>query len=410
MNNVKKLQLISFIGGMYYYTPIFTLFLLERSFNLSFVVTAQTVFSVAMMLSVVPTGILADKFGQKVAIQVGLLLDALSMLSLVFLHSNLGLVIFFAIRGISIGFRSGSDEALLYDSYVDEHKSSVGYNKTYAKLVSNDVLGFVLATALAGIAVYIFGKASYTPLIVITSATTLFALFISSTLVNKKHVAKNEQLSNSWSQMKEGIKIVKKNHTIFALTLVGLLTINGEYFLRQTYQPLFQDMAVPAIFLGIALSIGKLLNFIAMRNVHRLEKFLTVDKILFWLNVLLGGSFVLFALTKSVWVLVLAFMAIQTLLNMQKPIVSDYVNQQILSHQRSTVLSTISLVENLGEIVVRLMLGAAIGLIGLNLAFLSQGLYLILGAIIGLWYLKRCGCVHKIKPVHSPANFDLVVE
>src|SRR3989344_4826789 len=108
MNNIKKLQLISFIGGMYYYTPIFTLFLLERNLNLSLIVAAQTVFSFAMMLSVVPTGILADKFGQKIAIQIGLVIDALSMLSLLFIHSIPALIVFFAARGISIGFRAGS--------------------------------------------------------------------------------------------------------------------------------------------------------------------------------------------------------------------------------------------------------------------------------------------------------------
>lgn len=409
MNNIKKLQLISFLGGMTFYTPIFTLFLLERNLNLSFMVAANTVFSIAMMLSVIPTGILADKFGQKIAIQIGLLLDCLSMLWLLFVYNPLSLILFFAFRGISFGFRSGSDEALLYDSYIVEHKSSNGYNKAFGKLVSNDVLGFVVATAIAGIAVHIYGKASYMPLIIITSLATLVTLLISFTLSNKKHISKNAELFNALTHIKQGFKVVKQNRTIFALTLIGLLTINGEYFLRQTYQPLFQEMAVPALFLGVALSIGKLLNFIAVRNVHHLEKYLTVDKILFGLNILLGSSFVLFALTKSVWVLILTFMAIQALLNMQKPIVSDYVNQQISSDTRSTVLSTISLVENVGEIITRLILSASIGLIGLGSTFLAQGFYLMLGAIIGLWYLKRCGCVHKIKQTSSvPTDFNLV--
>src|SRR3989338_7660284 len=157
MNNIKKLQLISFIGGMYYYTPIFTLFLLERNLNLSLIVAAQTVFSVAMMLSVLPTGILADKFGQKLAIQIGLFLDAASMLGLLFIHTMPALIVFFALRGISVGFRSGSDEALLYDSYVAKHGSAEGYSKVYGKMMSNDVLGFVVATSIAGLAVHFFG-------------------------------------------------------------------------------------------------------------------------------------------------------------------------------------------------------------------------------------------------------------
>lgn len=405
MNNIKKLQLISLTGGMTFYTAIFTLFLLQRSYDLGFIVAAQTMFSVGMMLSVVPTGILADKFGQKIAIQIGLLMDALGMLLLLFIHSPFWLLFFFGTRGIAIGFRDGSDEALLYDSYVDTNKSADGYSRVYGKLLSNDTLGFVIAAAISGIGVGLFGKSSYIPLIVLTGVTTLIALVIASSLDIKKHVTEHTQALNMFSQMKQGVKAVKNSRTILALTIAGLLTLNGEYFLRQTYQPFFEDMAVPAIFLGVALSAGKLLNFVAIRNIHRLEKYLTVDKILLWLNLVMGGSFIAFALVRSAWALVAMFIIIQTIMNAQQPIVSDYVNQQIPSNKRSTILSTISFAQNLATIVTRVLLGVSIGLIGLGSTFIAQGLYLLIGAIIGVWYLRRCGCVHRIK--HSTEEVAL---
>lgn len=397
MKNIKKLQLIGFIGGMYYYTPIFTLFLLQRSIDVAVIVTAQTMFSVAMMVSVIPTGVLADKFGQKITIQIGLLLDALGMMGLLFVQGPLGLIIFFASRGISVGFRHGSDEALLYDSYVDEFKSADGYSKAYGKLMSNDVLGFVIATALAGIAVQFFGQASYVPLIVVTSLSTLVAFGIASSLDMKNRRMRQGPPLRVFAHVRQGVKAVRRNRPIFALTLAGLLTLNGEYFLRQTYQISFQSMAVPALFLGMALSAGKLLNFITIRNAHRLEKFLTVDQILLFLNVALGASFLFFATAKSPFILVVVFVAIQALLNVQQPIVSDYVNQEIPSQERSTTLSALSFTQNIGEIIARLILGVVIGLVGLNSAFVAQGAYLIIGTLIGVWYLRRCGCVHKIK-------------
>ena len=181
-----------------------------------------------------------------------------------------------------------------------------------------------------------------------------------------------------------------------ALAVFGLLSLNGEYFLRQTYQPYFQSLSVPAIFLGLALSAGKLLNFVAMRNAHRLEKYLPIDKILLSIFVGMGVSYILFAVVHSIWAVVGIFMVIQALLNSQQPVVSDYINERIDSEKRTTILSTVSFVQNMGQVVARILLGLSIGLIGLRHTFIAQGMYLLGGAIIGVWYIRRCGCVHRV--------------
>jgi|GEM_PF-983454 len=396
MSNVKKLQIMSFIGGMTFYTPIFTLFLLQRNVELGFIVAAQTLFTVGMLVSTIPTGILADRWGQKRTIQIGMILDILSMLSLIVLHSPSALLAFFAVRGIGIGFRDGADEAMLYDSYFEEHGSPEGYSRSFGKLLSNDTLGFVIATALAGLAVQLFGSRSFVPLIIATALATIASLVLVSTLRVCRHHAEHLAKGKLITQLKSGATVVKNNRTIKALTLFGLLTLSGEYFLRQTYQPLFQQLAVPAIFLGLALSGGKLLNFVAVRNAHRLEKYFTIDKLLLWITLVLGAGYILLALSHSVWSVVAAFMLIQGLLNSQQPIISDYINQQIVSTQRSTTLSTVSFIQNIGQIVARLLLGISIGMIGLSHTFIVQGIYLIVGGIVGVWYIRSCGCVHKV--------------
>jgi MFS family permease len=396
MNNIKKLQIITLINGMTFYTPIFTLFLLIHNLNLGFIVAAQTMFTVGMLISTIPTGVLADKWGQKRAMQIGLILIILTMLSLVILHTPLMLLLFFVFRGIGVGFIDGADEALLYDSYVHVNTNTNGYTRAFGKMLSNDTLGFVVATAVAGIAVQIFGKTSYIPLIVATATASTIALIITSTLQPLEHIMVKAQGIKFVNQIKSGLKVVKQTRTIFALTILGLLTLNGEYFLRQTYQPYFQNLAVPAIFLGLALSGGKLLNFFAMRNVHHLEKFFTVDKMLLWINLALGASFILLAFANSVFLVVAVFMLIQAIMNSQQPIVSDYVNQQIQPGQRTTTLSTVSFIQNIGQIIARLLLGISIGLIGLGHTYIAQGIYVLAGTVIGIWYIRSCGCVHRI--------------
>jgi len=397
MTNVKKLNAVSFLSGMLFYTPIMTLFLLEHGINLGFLIAAQTAFSIAMMLGELPTGVLADKYGQKVSIRLGLLLDAFGMLQLLFVRGPISLILFFLVRGVSVAFRSGSDEALLYDSYKAENKSTIGYSKAFGHFLANDVLGFIVGTALAGVGVALFGQSSYAPLIILSGLATLMAIAVSYTLKTTKHVAKNRNEFNSLSHLKSSLKLVKSNRTIYALAIAGLLTLNGEYFLRQSYQPYFEDMAVPALFLGVALSAGKLLNFFVIRYSHLLEKYLTVDQIIFWINALLGLGFIVFSLVGSPWAIVAIFILIQGLLNAERPVVSDYVNQNVESHQRSTVLSAVSLTQNFGQIIARIALGVSVGLIGVGKTYVVQGTYMVIGAIIAAWYLRRCGCVHRVK-------------
>lgn len=404
MTNLKKLYLVSLTSGMLFYTPVMTLFLLQRGISVGFLVVAQTVFSIAMMLGEIPTGVLADKYGQKVSIRLGLLLDAFGMLQLLLIHSQLALIIFFAVRGISVAFRSGSDEALLYESYIEEHGSAKGYSKAYGKYLSNELLGFIAAAAISGLAVQLYGSAAYGPLITATGIMVLIGLAITFTLKVKRQAKNKDQVFNSFAHIKQSFSVVRKNRTIFALLLAGILTLNGEYFLRQTYQPYFQQLMVPAVFLGVALAAGKLLNYGVIRWSHLLEKYLTVDQVILWVNLLTGIMFVALAMARSPWMVVPVFILIQGLLNAERPIVSDYINQRVESFQRSTVLSAISFAQNLGQVFARLALGTSLGLISIGPTFAVQGAYMILGTLIAVWYLRKCGCVHKVQPTKSTSD------
>lgn len=385
-----------------------TLFLLQQGISVGFLIAAQTMFSIAMMFGEVPTGVLADKYGHKASIRLGLLLDSLGMLQLLFVRNEIALLAYFAVRGLSVALRSGSDEALLYESYKQENKTGQGYSKAYGTYLSKDLLGFIIASAIAGLTVQLFGEGAYTPLILATGVIVMLALALTFRLKSKSKTHSEKKSFNSRDHAKQSFGLVRKNRTIFALLVAGLLTLNGEYFLRQTYQPYFQEMMVPAIFLGLALAAGKLLNYVVIRWSHIMEKYLTVDQIIFVVNGLTGLLYIAMAFARTPWVLVPLFILIQGLLNAERPVVSDYINQRVKSFQRATVLSTVSFMQNLGQVFARLALAFSIGLISLGPTLAVQGIYMLIGATIGAWYLRRCGCTHKVAPTKEYED-DLVL-
>lgn len=394
--NTKKLKLIGYFQGLYFYVPVFTLFLLGHGVTLQTIILAQTVYSVASLLGELPTGFVADKFGQKTAVLIGFLLDSLGMLMIFLMPSVTGLIVFHLVRGLSGSFLSGSQEALLYESYKHEHESTNNYKKAFSTMLSNDVLGFITATAIAGVLVQIWGKSAYAPIILLTSLCTLGTFLYATTLKSYKTHTEESKEFRFLTHIKQSMRVIKKEHTVAALTVVSILTLNGEYFLRQTYQPLFQQNMVTPILLGLSLSAGSLLNYVIVRYAYLAEKYLSLDKILLVYNLMLGALYIVLSLLHSPFAIVLAFIFLQGLFNAQQPIVSDYINERIESGQRATVLSAISFSQSFFSIITRLLLVFALGAFGLTRSYAIQGLYLVIGIIFGYWYMRRCGCVHRI--------------
>lgn len=398
VKNVKKLKIIGFLSELYFYTPIFTLFLLGHGITLEFIIFAQVVYSVALLVAEIPTGFFADKYGDKAAVVSGLLLDAVGMLILFANPSPVGLIIFFAVRGVSGAFLSGSTEALLFESHkLEESESKESYQKAFGRFLSNGILAFVVATFVAGVLVQIFGEASYVPIILITASATISALMVALTLKNVRSHHEEVGEIHFMKHSKESIGIVRAERTVRALTLVALLTISAEYFLRQSYQPLFESAGVIPLFLGLSLAFGSLLNYFIVRYSYLLEKIMTLDKILLLHNLLLAAGFMLLAIFRNPYVLVLAYILLQGLFNAQRPIVSDYINERIDARKRSTVLSTISFTQSFFSIITRVLLAFSLGLFGLQKTLGIQAVYLVVGIAIGYWCMRRCGCVHRIK-------------
>lgn len=398
MTNVKKLKVIGFLSELYFYTPIFTLFLLGYGIKLEHIIFAQVIYSLASLFGEIPTGYLADKYGQKNSVVWGLLLDAVGMVLLFAYPSLAGLIIFFAIRGLSGAFLSGSTESLLFESHRHEQSNQKEtYQQAFSKVLSNGILGFMSATFLAGILVQIFGTASYKPIVLMTALATFTALAVAFSL---KDIRGEQEDINELQFLKhtaESLRIVRRERTVRALTLVALLTISAEYFIRQSYQPLFESSGVIPLFLGLSLTLGSLLNFVIVRYSYLLEKYLTLDRILLLHNILLAIGFGLMALFTNPYILVGAYILLQGLFNAQRPIVSDYINERIESSKRSTVLSTISFTQSFFSIISRVLLAISLGAFGLQKTLGYQAVYLIIGISIGYWYMRRCGCVHRIK-------------
>ena len=95
---------------------VIQLFYLSRGLDLGQIIYLSLVWTVTSFICDVPSSFLADKFGRKKLIMIGILLTSLSTLLLFFAHGFPYFVLTYIIGAAGYSFFMGADHAILYDS------------------------------------------------------------------------------------------------------------------------------------------------------------------------------------------------------------------------------------------------------------------------------------------------------
>lgn len=397
--NVKKLQLISTFKGMAFYLPIVSLFFLSQDVALSLIVISQVFYAVFFLIGNIPAGILADKVGHKQSIVLSGLVSGIGYILMVIIPSGFGLFIAYSLRGLGNSFVNGSDESLMYESVLESEGSSKSFKRHWSIYNSNGVIGFAFSTLIAGLVLSRYGESSYIPLIILTGVAEMVAFIIALSLKSPSKFAE-EAKRKTFVIMNASVELIRSNKTVLTLLIVPILTFSGEYFLYSVYQPYFQNAGVKPIYIGMVLTIGALLNFFVLRNSHRIERYLPLEKILPLFSLILALAYALMSLFTSPIILVGSFISLKGLFNAQNPIIADYIHEHTESAIRSTVASSIAFIQQFFQIIARVTLGILVSIIGISGTLKLQAIYLFVGAIIAYFLMVACGCTHKINRHH----------
>lgn len=401
MTNVTRLKVIELVDGLHFATIITNLFAIANGVPLYQAVIAQSVFSAVVLLMEVPTGLVADKFGRRTSLILGYILGALGVATIVISPTTFGLYLMQLVRGTGNALISGANEALLFEASKEE---GLNYKKQSSIVLSNGIAGLAIAGVVSGIAYARYDDASFVPLLLATVVMQLIAAILAYSIKLKDEAAGEAILKKEmrmWEMLGELITLLRKNKTIFAFTMVGLLTVCNEYFLYGTYGPYFKEFGVSNFWVGAAFSLGLLLNFFLQRNVHRIEKHLTFEKAFTLIKAGTVLGYLGLALVTQDTFMVIILISTIGVFNIERPLVSDIVNQELENSVRATVLSGMSLVSRLSRTGLTLILGAIVAGWSLRLSYFVMGTFVAVGLVISYWLLVRCGCVRKFVDIKA---------
>lgn len=351
--------------------PIYMLFLLSQGLDALKANTVNVFFMASIFFFEIPTGVIADLLGRKLAVILAQLFWALAMIVYFFSHSFWQFVSAEILAAIGKSFISGAFDAWLYDHLASEGREDQ-YQTIYARSAKWARLSVIPAALIAGF----IGSRVNLRFPWMIAAIFSFLAFAASLKFLKpdslKHTLRaqlNEKrgIQRLFYITQNSIKIVFRKPTVWGLILIlFVLTLGFQAY--NMFWPVIFEHKVGQSSLGIIfamVTIAIALGFeVASRGIflkrHPLQS-LAIVVLAIGLPMFLGSILPVTGLLLS------TFLIHEVARGAFEPIFSAYLNKFIPSPLRATVNSASAMLANLGSV-----LGLLIsGFIAVRFSFLN---------------------------------------
>lgn len=379
MGNIAKAKFINFFSSLYFYLPIATLWYQSRGLSLLEIQTLASVGTVTYMVTTVPTGIFADRYGRKAAIITALLFQLLGEVLFLFSNSFIPFMLCAISAGLGFSFWSGAFDALVIDTLKEENRQGET-TKVLGSIMSAKGLSTIIGAGISSIIVSQLVPSRFILAIALTIGTVGIGFLISLFIKEPERREVVHALSPR-ELLSKSIVLLRQNKKLGRLVALAIFTTPFGGALISLYQPYFQNLEVPGAWFGLAYAIGGLLLMLASKYAYRIERKVGGKAALFVFTLLPGIFYGLMAVTGSAWLAVMFFCLNYGSSALQQPLFDDYTNRHIASENRATLLSFIGMLSSLYVAV----MGPVIGGIAdrsLPMAFLFMGGLIIVGAFV----------------------------
>lgn len=355
-----------------------------------------TVFEIAIILTEVPTGMVADSYGRRLSVIIGYVVSGVGF-ALTGLFQDFTIILAAqAVIGVGFTFISGAREAWLTDE-VGELTASRAFHRATQVEQLMGMVGIIISVILATMRLDL-------PLIVggVVYALIGFGLVFLMTEAGFKPLPATEK--TSWGKMRQtfvhGMTIVRLSSALIVIVILNLIDgLYSEGYDRLWTPYMLEAFSLPRIgtleplaWFGVIQFVGAILTIVASEGVQRFIKARPDFSPTRLALIIYGLVFVgliglvlapIFALAiASIWLVTMARAVAH-------PVLLTWTNRYTQPESRATVFSMISQIQSFGEAAG----GPVVGYVGnrfsirsalvTSTAILSVGLALLIRYLIG---------------------------
>lgn len=269
--NTKVYYATQVTHALIFTIPIWVVFYQQMFSPVQIAMLAIISFAVQMLMEL-PSGALADMLGRRTILAISFLIAALSFLLFPFGSEYWHYIVLAALIGMSDSFRSGAEEAIVYDTYIE--KESHDFEKVYAKGNMLYQVGLIVAILCGGL---LYEQNQALPF-VLYGLSLIIGFFITLFYIEPNIDSEKFTISNYKRQIKQGIKEVFKDkltaYTSLFYIVIGGITWSNALFLGSYYMVgLGFDDAQRGFIQGGARLFNALLFTIVLKKIKLGDKF-----------------------------------------------------------------------------------------------------------------------------------------
>jgi DHA3 family tetracycline resistance protein-like MFS transporter len=395
-----RLYLLISAGTSFFFTLVFSVNMVYQVQTIGLspleLVLVGTTLELSVLLFEIPTGVVSDVYSRRLSIIIGFVLIGLGFMVEGTIASFGGMLIAQVLWGIGYTFTSGAQEAWITDEIGEEQ---VGRAFMRASQVGNliSILATLIAVALGSLLINL-------PIVLGGTLFVALAVWLALYMPETGFKPTPREERNTWGQMTDtlraGTKLVRRSSTLMAIMGIGLfLGLSSEGVDRLSTAHLLESFTLPdfgglqpVVWLGILGMIGSLLSAGATQLVmKRLDTASNraLGRASFLIVGLSVGAVIAFALAGNFWLAVVFSMLTGVFRSLFGPIESTWINQNLDSNVRATVISMRGQVDAFGQTFGGPPVGWVGNTFGIRAALVSSALILSPALVLYTRLLRR---------------------
>jgi len=340
-----------------------------------------TVFTATSLLFEIPTGLVADVYSRRLSVIIGYtLLGIGSIIEGIF--PVYGLVLLAqVVWGIGHTFISGAQDAWIADEIGDEKVNQAYMQGSQVGQVAF-LIGIPISTALGTIALNI-------PIILSGILFLLLGIFLILVMPEEGFQRSSKVEGESWGTIiktfKDSIGLLRGSSILIAILLISAvygLSSSGfdnlwtVFMLENLDFPTIGNFE-PIIWFGFFNTVVTILGLLGTEYVRRfvdISRQAVVIKTLLFLSSVTAICMIIFGMTRNFWLAGTVYCLSITFRTICDPIFPIWINQNVESNVRATMMSMDSQANSLGQMIGGPIIGAIGTAISLPVALISTGL------------------------------------
>jgi MFS family permease len=361
-----------------FFWPVFTIFLLDRGLTYTQIGLLSSLSAGFIVAGEIPTGYVGDRIGRRNSLLVGSVLLACSLFGFIIARTFTAFAGLWALWGLGSAFRSGSDDAWLYDALAD--RSAEG-RYTHIRGRGGSVNQWVSAGTmlLAGVLYSFDPRLPFLAggLLVVSSIPVLLSLPETEGDVTADRFTVLDALPVLRRQLSEP---PLRSFVLYMALFFGIISAADEFI-----QPIAtRTLGLPITGLGPLYASFTVVAAIASYFAGDIEELLSTRWTVLLIPVLVGVFFVVPVIVPLAALPL--FFVMKSANVVMRPIASGYINDRAESVGRATILSAASMVYALVRIPIKPLSGLVADVTTPIVAMAALGVTFLLGAVvIHLW-------------------------